>query len=138
MWPSGCRYLAETVASVPHFAPDDFEKLLTDNQNDGESSLAAGGQPHHAMAAHSGAASGATAAAPRSDSACCPGMLAGLAGTPAATGPCPVSAPALLPATPPPTSSLRHAVTLVMFLSHLIRAHIALADKLGTMQLPLL
>ncbi len=29
-------------------------------------------------------------------------------------------------------------VLLVMYLSDLIRAHIALADKLGTMQLPLL
>lgn len=57
------RHLAETVASVPHYAPEDFERMLADNQND---------------------------------------------------------------------------VTLVTFLSHLIRAHIALADKLGTMQLPLL
>ena len=29
-------------------------------------------------------------------------------------------------------------VLLVMYLSDLIRAHIALADKLGTMQLPLI
>lgn len=57
------RYLAETIASVPHFGQEEFERLMEDNMND---------------------------------------------------------------------------VLLVMYLSNLIRAHIALADKLGTMQLPLL
>jgi translation initiation factor 3 subunit F len=57
------RYLAETVAAVPHFTRDDFERMLADQQND---------------------------------------------------------------------------CTLVLFLSKLIQAHLALADKLGTMQLPLL
>lgn len=57
------RYLAETVAAVPLFSRDDFERMLADQQND---------------------------------------------------------------------------CTLVLFLSKLIQAHLALADKLGTMQLPLL
>ena len=57
------RYLADTVAAVPHFTREDFDKMLTDQQND---------------------------------------------------------------------------CTLVLFLSKLIQAHLALADKLGTMQLPLL
>ncbi|KAI7845685.1 hypothetical protein COHA_000799 [Chlorella ohadii] len=57
------RYLAETVAAVPHFTKADFEKMLADQSND---------------------------------------------------------------------------CTLVLFLSKLIQAHLALADKLGTMQLPLL
>jgi hypothetical protein len=57
------RYLAETVAAVPRFGKDEFERMLSDQQND---------------------------------------------------------------------------CTLVLFLSKLIQAHLALADKLGTMQLPLL
>lgn len=57
------RYLAETIASVPHFSREEFERLMEDNMND---------------------------------------------------------------------------VLLVMYLSNLIRTHIALADKLGTMQLPLI
>jgi hypothetical protein len=57
------RYLAETVATVPHYGRDEFERMLTDQQND---------------------------------------------------------------------------CTLVLFLSKLVQAHLALADKLGTMQLPLI
>ena len=57
------RYLAEAVSAVPHFTPEEFEKMLGDQQND---------------------------------------------------------------------------CTLVLFLSKLIQAHLALADKLGTMQLPLI
>lgn len=57
------RELATAVAAVPHFTPDDFSRMLADQQND---------------------------------------------------------------------------CTLVLFLSKLIQAHLALADKLGTMQLPLL
>lgn len=56
------RYLAETVAAVPHFGRDEFDRMFADQQND---------------------------------------------------------------------------CTLVLFLSKLIQAHLALADKLGTMQLPL-
>ena len=57
------RYLAETVAAVPHFTKADFERMAADQSND---------------------------------------------------------------------------CMLVLFLSKLIQAHLALADKLGTMQLPLL
>ena len=57
------RFLAESVAAVPHLTPDDFERMLSDQHND---------------------------------------------------------------------------CTLVLFLSKLIQAHLALADRLGTMQLPLL
>ena len=113
------RYLAETVAAVPHFTRDDFDKMLGDQSND--CTLVRGG------------ACGSWRQAGGGGGACgvgMPGMHAMFVGQ-AWHWHCALTwcAPSLAPPMPHPQ---------VLFLSKLIQAHLALADKLGTMQLPLI
>lgn len=110
------RYLAETVAAVPHFTKADFEKMMADQSND--CTLVRGAPMHWPVAAELDDLGTGTYQL-ECISHLCPAC------------PFPRALPQL-PSTPAP------AALQVLFLSKLIQAHLALADKLGTMQLPLL
>lgn len=111
------RHLADAVAAVPHFTKADFEKMLADQQND--CTLVRG----RAQRRHPAAGSAVGCVSSQCQDNLCHAVAYGK-GT---------RAP-LVNARP-----LLHRPALqVLFLSKLIQAHLALADKLGTMQLPLL